>query len=471
MNGGVVGIGTPLQISGKSVWDKQEVYTDLGTGKTLDKIELEATGPGVVDRVPLSIPSTTAQTVNKYRPFGVYDEPRSTADDTDPASVVTVVYVKGWQTGGGTDWTKPQGDITAVGKGQGIPIRFPHSVPRSDATGDENIWVCGRKTLGGADGNGPLPPYYNMSGGGDPVSLAHRGTFKAFLRVADLNQVLCPTEADAANYWPWITKVADQSSKFTGTNATDIEFEKVVKWDWWPAADVTPYTLPLCDYTTTPPTRQYRRYNGGNVFCVDSPWYDSFDNDGDGVKDTMEDTGLNKDKDGDHGRFCGKEIRVAGRININTATDQTLRALGASMSSAGTTESTYTPIAANRTPSSTTVKGFQSPVQILSFLANTVSPSGTFYGGPLEKRDYPYTLISNIATVRSDTFSIYGTVQYLQLLKGYNQAAATKSLADIKIVRTRRFWALVDRSPSLNFRPDNTANFIRPRVMNFQWLD
>jgi hypothetical protein len=222
---------------------------------------------------------------------------------------------------------------------------------------------------------------------------------------------------------------------------------------------VSPYTLPLYDPATS--VRQYRRYNGANVFCVDSPWYDSFDNDGDGVKDTMEDTGLNKDKDGDHGRFCGKEIRVAGRININTATNQALRALGVSLTGL---ETTYTAIATNRG-----VNGFRSPVEILGKAISASPPSG-FYGGPLEKRDYPYTLISNIATVRSDTFSIYGTVQYLQLLKGYNQAAATRSLADIKIVRTRRFWALVDRSPALSFRPDLT-NFVRPRVMNFQWLD
>lgn len=87
--------------------------------------------------------------------------------------------------------------------------------------------------------------------------------------------------------------------------------------------------------------------------------------------------------------------------------------------------------------------------------------------GTVEKRDLPYTLISNVATVRSDTFSIYGTIEYGLISRPSN-------VAEFKVMRRRRFWALVDRSPCLAYPPGQLGgdeNFIRPRILNFQWLD
>jgi hypothetical protein len=309
---------------------------------------------------------------------------------------------------------------------------------------------------------------------------AKKGIFKAFLRVGDLNQVLCPTETTfetTPTYWPWITKVAKQSSSITSSlaakpTATEIAAEALVKWDWWPPTSVdAKAVLPIdrtavvYDSTNNPPTKtQYRRYNAANIFCVDSPWADSFDNDGDGSKDA-DDTGVDKE----HGRFCGREIRVAGRINLNTATPQALQALGVSFFGGFT--ATFTTDGAN-SADITKIRPLASPAEVLRPFVS----GGKYYGsteckGPREKRDFWDTRISNIATTRSDTFSIYGTVQYV-IPPGWNQIATTSLTGDgsMKIVRTRRFWALVDRSTCFSSAPTST-NFVRPRIINFQWMD
>ena len=161
-----------------------------------------------------------------------------------------------------------------------------------------------------------------------------------------------------------------------------------------------------------------------NVLSVGGPWNDGLDNDGDGETD-LSDTGLSG----------GPEFRVAGKINLNTAVTETLSALGLA---------------------SLPAKPIKSPAQVLT---------GAPMTNGLKYRDEPFALISNIATVRSDTFSVYGTVQIVD--------PTTQSdgvIPDTGIVRSRRFWALVDRSPSLAY-PPGSANYIRPRILNFQWLD
>ena len=98
--------------------------------------------------------------------------------------------------------------------------------------------------------------------------------------------------------------------------------------------------------------------------------------------------------------------------------------------------------------------GFESVAEIIS---SSGAHAGSEAKGPLEKRDLPFTRISNIATVRSDVYSIYGTVRMIR--------------ADNKdVIQSRRFWALVDRSPSLAYAP-NKNNFIHPRLLNFQWME
>ncbi|MCX5654384.1 MAG: pilus assembly PilX N-terminal domain-containing protein [Planctomycetota bacterium] len=389
MSGGTTAVSVlPItSIAYKTTWNSGDVNAN-GTG--IDKVTLEATGPGIIDQITgADIGSVGSSGSTKKRPIGVYDEPRA-SDDTDASCVVTVLYVKNWVTGTDVWDTKPDGGDTGVAKGAGIPIRFPHSVPPNDAVAP-NRWD--------AKVDGPLPPYYNAL---DTAATGKPKAFKAFLRVGDLNQVLCPrdeTEATSPNYWPWIAKVAIQSSLCTGDAASDKEFEKFVKWDWWKDTTAIDRTRFVYD-SPTPPTQinpanvQYKQFNAANIFCVDSPWLDSYDNDGDGKKDDVETADTKA-----LGRFCGKEIRVAGRINLNTATDQALKALGLGLTGDA---SAYLNIA--------TARPLTSPVEVLRTLTTPKEDPECF--GALEKRDFWYTRISNIATVRSDTFSIYGTVQF-----------------------------------------------------------
>jgi len=83
--------------------------------------------------------------------------------------------------------------------------------------------------------------------------------------------------------------------------------------------------------------------------------------------------------------------------------------------------------------------------------------------GWIEQRDEAFNRISNIASIRSDTYSVYGTVQYGTIEK----SGATKTFKEL---RKRRFWALVDRSPTLAYSPTD-SNFIPPRVMILQWMN
>jgi hypothetical protein len=246
---------------------------------------------------------------------------------------------------------------------------------------------------------------------GLPVRGPALSNFKAFAHVGDLNQVL-RFHAGGTTWWaePWICTV-------TRTARTQ---ENTVKFDW--TQDIA--NLSVQDATAAA--------YAANVLSVGGPWNDGLDNDGDGIPD-FADNGT-----GD-GRTGGPEFRVAGKINLNTAITETLSALKLAGLPA---------------------KPIKSPAQVLTGATMTVAG--------LEVRDLPFTLISNIATVRSDTFSIYGTVQIVDPSAAQKSGGLLQDPADIK--RTRRFWALVDRSPSLAYPPDN-ANFIRPRILNFQWLD
>ena len=248
---------------------------------------------------------------------------------------------------------------------------------------------------------------------GLPVRAAAGADFKAFARVGDLNQVLCFKPGDASNWWsePWIVTV----SKNSRTN------ENNVKFDW------------MKDINNVAAGTGTAAAYAANVLSAGGPWNDALDNDGDGKTD-LDDTG----KPG-AGQTGGPEFRVAGKINLNTAITETLSALGLA---------------------SLPAKPIKSPAQVLT---GATMPTT----GGLEARDEPFARISNRATVRSDTFSVYGTVQIVD-------PAAKESdgnLPDSAVIRSRRFWALVDRSPSLAYPPTDKTNFIYPRILNFQWLD
>lgn len=275
-----------------------------------------------------------------------------------------------------------------------VPIRFPNCVPE-----DKLGW-------------------------GLPVRAPTGSKFKAFARVGDLNQVLRFTPGGD----PWIVTVS----------RTPRSAEANVKFDW------------MKDIGNLSASGTAAAY-AANVLSAGGPWVDELDNDGDGKTDAA-DKGLSNATEAG-----APEFRVAGMINLNTATDETLDALG-SGTGTGAAGLRNKVIALRGTPGSPTP--IKSPAQILQVLTGS--------GAGVEGRDEPFTRISNIATVRSDTFSIYGTVQVVD--PASQPSPRTGNIPDSGIVRSRRFWALVDRSPALAFPPTD-SKFIRPRILNFQWLD
>jgi hypothetical protein len=336
-----------------------------------------------------------------YRPIWVEEEWRG-SDQTNQEPI-TVLYINDWKP---TDkkFDKTEEDGTAT---QTIPIRFPHSVDKTIPP--------------------PLPPR------------SKTGPFLAFLRVGDLNQVLCPKEGDTEPFWPWVPRVA----KASANPGDPTQGEAALKFDW---ADESPY------YDTG-----YHRSNAANVLAVVCPWSDGIDNDGDGRTDS--DTSCSNPDQGSYdlakienlGRFGGPELRVAGKINLNTATDETLTALAGGVGVGTLTSAVKTLRAAGP------IKSVALLLQDTSFRNSASDPA---VKGWVEKRNLAFTRISNIATIRSDTFSIYGTVQYIEP----NPSGSSR------LIKSRRFWALVDRSPCLAYNPTG-SKFIRPRILNFQWLN
>jgi hypothetical protein len=356
-----------------------------GKNLVLDKIgkqDIEAMTFGVDE-----VPSTNWKSIR--RQIHVADETRGET----PADVVKVVYFSDWAEGGNAgdaDPVKPYVDNKPDPK---IPVRFPNCVPGDDE-------------------------YTGMMGHLPVRASAAGGDCKAFPRLGDLNQVLRFAPGDD-QWWaqPWILYV---TGKIGGT-----ETEDSFKWNWKHNSGGAEAAL------------------AANALCVDSPWADEIDNDGDGDKDWDDDgkTGA--------GRFGGPETRVNGKINLNTATDETFEALGAGVGLSG-----------SQLKALCDGGPLVSPADILDRGAPAVAASDTM--GPLEERDIYYTRISNIATTRSDTFSIYGTVQLV--------LPPTATGGGVVVMRTRHFWAMVDRSPSLAYSPSD-KQFIHPRVMNFQWLN
>jgi hypothetical protein len=339
-------------------------------------------------------------TTGVYRPIYIEAEGRGASDP----SPVLVVYFGNWQNGLGT------GDINTFGLAgkaltSGIPIRFPRSADGSSSD---------------------LPPRATAAG----------RPFKAFARLGDINQVLCFNAAGQGwkTFWPWIPRIAKSSG-----GADEYNY----KFNWVDAV--------------APGGTNVSRANAANVLTIGGPWKDTFDNDGDGLIDAPADKGAIDAAGTDQGRFGGPELRVAGKVNLNTATAATLAAIetGTGVTGLATQVTTLRAIVGSNPQ-----VPIKSPVLVLS----GVTISGTSAAkGPVEQRDEGWCRVSNIAAIRSDTYSIYGTVQYGMIAGSPKQ---------FNIVRSRRFWALVDRSPSLAFPPTAAANvFLRPRILNFQWLN
>jgi hypothetical protein len=369
-----------------------EILNLGGSGQTFTLDRIENTEIQEIEK------GLTTETF-RYRPIWVEEEWRGS--DHANQEPITVLYINDWKP---TDkkFDKTEEDGTAT---QTIPIRFPHSVDKTIPP--------------------PLPPR------------SKTGPFLAFLRVGDLNQVLCPKD-DTEPFWPWVPRVAKASAADAEADA-----EKNFKFDW---ADDSPYL-----------DTGYHRSNAANVFAAVCPWSDGIDNDGDGLTDS--DTSCLNPDEGSYdlakikslGRFGGPELRVAGKINLNTATDETLTALAGGVGVGTLTSAVKTLRAAGP------IKSVALLLQDTSFRNSASDPA---VKGWVEKRNLAFTRISNIATIRSDTFSIYGTVQYIEP----NPSGSSR------LIKSRRFWALVDRSPCLAYNPTG-SKFIRPRILNFQWLN
>ena len=108
---------------------------------------------------------------------------------------------------------------------------------------------------------------------------------------------------------PWVTLVAK-------TAKAD---EKTIKFDWSDPANSNQSFGPL------PSCR-----NAAAVLGIGGPYMDGYDNDGDqAIDDYLASSNATAKDAGTFaaGRFGGPELRVAGHINPNTATTETLRAL------------------------------------------------------------------------------------------------------------------------------------------------
>jgi len=307
---------------------------------------------------------------------------------SDDLDPMTVVYVYDWAQGGSPDPGNP-GEITSSGN-SGIPIRIMNCVEKT---------YCDNVST-----KGPLPLRYKS------------GTlsYKAFARLGELDRVMCPNDGEGAAWWdkPWVVRATRDH----------LSSEDRFKFDW--------VRFPMA----------------ANCLCVGGPWADGIDNDGDGKTD-LDDKGFVDD--GGHG---GPEFRVAGKINLNTATDLTMSGL---LSGVGMPAS-----------AGAAIKGLRPIDSVAKIVSVTSTVGGTAEDakGALEKRDLVFTRLSNIATTRSDTFSIYGTVQLVDV-----RLVTANNLLP-RIIQSRRFWAIVDRSPCLAY-PPGTYRGTTPRVLNFQWLD
>jgi len=407
----------------------------------LDRIELRAGGMAI-DRIDNTLLSDLSAADARHREIGRLLEKRRPQDP----DFIDVVYIGKWMPEDGGSMTNFAFTATPP---SGIPIRFPRSVR---VTTDAKDPASFKNRILPAKG---LPPYPPTTVAGEVPS------FRAFARLADLNQVLCLTREDLAKpppegydyFWPWVTRVADKAD-LSGQALLTAEEKLKFNWD------------------DNEPTRpgDYSRMNAANVFCVGGPWLDRLDNDGDsrtdengyGVDPADVGRGPTKIDPTDRGRFGGPELRVAGLINLNTATEDTLRTLARSFDLPETFFLDRVKAIRNQN------KPIITPWQFLKGINFEDVPVGLEEAkGVVERRDLPFTLVSNIVSTRSDTFSIYGTIEY-GLVQG------TPPNAAFQVQRRRRFWALVDRSPCLAYPPGTLGgdeDFIRPRVLNFQWLD
>ncbi|MCX5672231.1 MAG: pilus assembly PilX N-terminal domain-containing protein [Planctomycetota bacterium] len=395
-------------------------------------------GDIVLDEVDVDEIKALESSPSLYRPIYVAWQPTDAWGDKRGAKddwPVRVVYIGDWMPGkNGTvglemgSWAQP-----AAPPDPRIPIRFPRS--------------CHGNRLPTTK---PLPIRATTA----PQSTTSvDDTFLAVPRIGDLSQILWWN--GTGSFWPWVRRV----SRAGRDNLTDKDF----KFPWVGAG-------PAPSDPSTYATNTFSPLFAANVLCVSGPWCDGIDNDNDGATDDRQPAlmGVIVDKGEDgSGRFGGPELRVAGRINLNTATETALRAIENGVSVTGLCDTVMAARQNGRILTPAVVLDAKYKDKLFG-----LSSGGGQNLSDDEKRREAFARISNLVTVRSDTYSIYGTVQYVDASSALRKNAT--SLAPY-VKRTRRFWALVDRSPTAAFSPADVVTtspkFIHPRILNFQWMD
>jgi hypothetical protein len=440
-------------------------------GIVLDEVLLEADGLQLLDTMQNDATGTIGRPIYiAYDPTDKWGDYRGISNDkkigptSGKENPVRVVYLtrdaltnNAWKrlTEGspGTSmgsWVQP-----APPSADAIPIRFPRSCHKLRGLPNTTEYKG-------------LPPIATSM---CPGVNSAEGTFKAIPRLGDLSQILWwDGTTGGTSFWPWTTRV---SKKGLNPSNRTLKFPGVVLPD-------ANYMNPTLSWTMTSGSNYSRpQYFNllyfANALCTGGPWLDGLDNDGDAARDEVQLTGKADTGEKNNGQLFGPELRVAGKINLNTATQDTLKALEAGVGVTGLWEA----VKATRQYDTDQTKGKAGRILTPAFLLDPdpKKPSAQFtisdvasdrYPSDDDKRREAFARISNIVTIRSDTFSIYGTVQYVDAA-GFKRKNATSLAPFVK--RTRRFWALVDRSPTAAFSPAETTKFIHPRVMNFQWMD
>jgi len=182
----MAGPGDPFHTSCTVSVDPGQHFT-----KKVKSITLECKGK-VIDEIDGNDLGDIEDGQGKHRPIYYKDEERYPGD----SHPVRVVYIGDWTKTGfdGAMQEWKTGDFEDTSK---IPIRFPRSVLK-DGDDDEGP-------------EGGLPPYWKRG-------ISEGYGFRAFARLGDLNQVLCPRPEDYAHlkegedgFWPWVPRVAKAS--------------------------------------------------------------------------------------------------------------------------------------------------------------------------------------------------------------------------------------------------------------------
>ena len=197
------------------------------------------------------------------------------------------------------------------------------------------------------------------------------------------------------------------------------------------------------------------------VLAVNHPYYDKTDSDGDGFIDAL-DTGR------DRADSFGPEIYRHGMINIKTAPPEVIRGMvPLQVERHGHNAWTISKAIADN-------DAIKNPADILTLEHQSIfindNRDDDDNGSPDDhaERTWLYGYMSNWATVRTDTFAVYGTIS-IETVSGRKEGV-------------RRFIAVLDRVPATAYppfleiqagktRPDANPNYLPVRVANFMWLE